>query len=161
MDVTLTTELPADFDPSTSAWVRYEGGPGADRMIDYSIAVVEADAGTGRIDFLVRWEPDAYCHRHRHLGETMAAVLVGEQHVIEDGPFETITKVRSAGFVGPVPDGETHWERGGSDGLTMLFSTHAPDGRLFEMVDDAGEVLATATIADFLERQSDVVAATG
>lgn len=159
MDDTLTTELPSDFDPAAAIWVRYEGGPKADRVIDYSIAVVEADVDTGRIDFLVRWVPGAFCHRHRHLGSTMAAVLRGEQHVTEHGPFETITKVRAAGFTGTVPDGETHWEQGGPDGLTMLFSTHAPDGRLFEMVDDAGRVLATATIADFLDRQSAVAAA--
>ncbi len=158
MDTTLRTDLPTGFDPATAHWVRYEGGPTADRPIDYSIAVVEADAETGRIDFVVRWPAHSFCHRHRHLGSTVATVLAGEQHVIEHGPFETVTKVRTAGFVGPVPDGETHWEQAGDEELLMLFSTHAPDGRLFEMVDGEGEVLATATIDDFLARDSTVSA---
>ena len=34
----------------------------------------------------------------------------------------------------------------------MLFSTHAPDGRLFEVLDKSGKVLAAATIAEFLDR---------
>lgn len=152
MDTTLSTELPADFDLSTARWVRYEGSPKYDYPIDYSIAVVEADVDTGRIDFLVRWAPGHYCHHHRHLGETLAVVVAGEQHLYETRPLETIHKIRKTGFVGPVPDGETHIEQAGDEELVMLFSTHAPDGRLFEMMDQAGTtVLATATIEDFLE----------
>ena len=63
-----------------------------------------------------------------------------------------MTKVRQAGFKGQVPDGETHMECAGPDGLTMLFSVHAPDGRLFEVLDRSGKVLAAATIAEFLDR---------
>ena len=33
----------------------------------------------------------------------------------------------------------------------MLFSTHAPDGRLFEVLDKSGNLLAAATIAEFLD----------
>ena len=116
--------------------------------------MVEADVAAGRIDFLARWEPNSYCHFHRHLGSTAAAVIAGEQHLTETREFETVTKVRGAGFKGQVPDGETHMERAGVDGLTMLFSTHAPDGRLFEVLDESGAVLAAATIAEFLDRMA-------
>jgi hypothetical protein len=34
----------------------------------------------------------------------------------------------------------------------MLFSTYAPDGRLFEVLDRSGNVLAAATIAEFIEK---------
>jgi len=34
----------------------------------------------------------------------------------------------------------------------MLFSTYAPDGRLYEVLDKSGKVLAAATIAEFLDR---------
>jgi hypothetical protein len=34
----------------------------------------------------------------------------------------------------------------------MLFSTYAPDGRLYEVLDRSGTVLAAATIAEFLDR---------
>ena len=63
-----------------------------------------------------------------------------------------MTKIRKAGFKGQTPDGETHMECAGPEGLTMLFSTYAPDGRLYEVLDKSGNVLAAATIADFLDR---------
>lgn len=152
MDKALTTELPADFDLSTAKWVHFAGSPKFDYPIDYAVSVVEADVATGRIDFLARWQPNAYCHYHRHLGSTAAAVVQGEQHLTETRQFETVQKVRTVGFKGQVPDGETHMECAGPDGLTMLFSTYAPDGRLFEVLDPSGNVLAAATIAEFIDR---------
>ena len=152
MDETLSTELPAGFDLSKAKWVRFVGSPKFDYPIDYSVSVVEADVAAGRIDFLARWAPNAYCHHHRHLGSTAAVVIEGEQHLTETREFETVKKIRKAGFKGQTPDGETHMECAGPEGLTMLFSTHAPDGRLFEVLDESGRVLAAATIAEFLDR---------
>ncbi|MPY92596.1 MAG: hypothetical protein GEV08_05845 [Acidimicrobiia bacterium] len=151
MDKILSAELPADFDLSKAKWVRFVGSPKFDYPIDYSVSVVEADVEAGRIDFLARWEPSAYCHYHRHLGSTAAAVIDGEQHLTEMRELETVKKIRKAGFKGQTPDGETHMECAGPEGLTMLFSTHAPDGRLFEVLDRSGKVLAAATIAEFLD----------
>lgn len=150
MDTTLSTELPAGFDLSSATWVHFGGSPKFDYPIDYAISVVDADVAAGRIDFLARWAPNSYCHYHRHLGSTAAVVVEGEQHITETREFETVHKVRKVGFKGQVPDGETHMECAGPDGLTMLFSTHAPDGRLFEVLDASGKVLAAATIAEFL-----------
>lgn len=158
MDQALTTELPADFDLAKAKWVRFVGSPKFDYPIDYSVSVVEADPIVGRIDFVVRWAPNAYCHYHRHLGATVAAVIEGEQHLTETREFETIQKVRRAGFTGQVADGDTHMECAGPDGLTMLFSTYAPDGRLFEVLDRSGNVLAAATIAEFADRTAAVAA---
>jgi hypothetical protein len=152
MDTTLNTALPAGFDLAQARWVRYGGSPKFDYPIDYAVSVVDADIGAGRIDFLVRWTPNAYCHYHRHLGSTVAIVIEGEQHVTEARELETVQKIRKVGFTGQVPDGETHMERAGPEGLTMLFSTHAPDGRLFEVLDSSGNVLAAATIEEFVER---------
>lgn len=154
LDTTLTTELPADFELADAKWVHFLGNPRFDYPIDYAVSVVAADPSRGRIDFLARWAPNSYCHFHRHLGSTAAAVIQGEQHITETRELETITKVRQAGFRGQVPDGETHMECAGPDGLTMLFSTHSPDGRLFEVLDKAGNVLAAATIAEFVERMA-------
>ncbi|MFN0029726.1 MAG: hypothetical protein ACKV2O_21435 [Acidimicrobiales bacterium] len=159
MDITLNSELPAGFDLSRATWVPFAGGPKFDYPIDYAISVVDADVTNGRIDFLARWAPNSYCHYHRHLGATAAAVIQGEQHLTETRQFETVTKVRQVGFKGQVPDGETHMECAGPDGLTMLFSTHAPDGRLFEVLDSSGNVLAAATIAEFLNRMATSTAA--
>lgn len=154
MDTTLNTDLPAGFDLAAATWVRFGGGPKFDYPIDYAVSVVEADPSIGRIDFLARWEPNSYCHFHRHLGSTAAFVVQGEQHITETRELETVTKVRQAGFRGVVPDGETHMECAGPEGLTMLFSTHAPDGRLFEVLDAAGNVITAATIAEFVDKMS-------
>ncbi len=154
----LSTELPAGFELSKANWAQFAGGPKFDYPIDYAISVVEADVAAGRIDFLARWAPNSFCHYHRHLGATKATVLQGEQHITETREFETVTKVRKEGFKGNVPDGETHMECAGPDGLTMLFSTHAPDGRLFEVLDQSGRVLAAATIAEFLDRMASMPA---
>lgn len=152
MDKAPNAELPADFDLADASWFHYAGGPKFDYPIDYAVSVVEADVDAGRIDFLGRWAPNSFCHYHRHLGTTVAAVLEGEQHLTETTEFETVTKVRSAGFVGEVPDGEQHMERAGAEGLTILFSVHCPDGRLFEVLDQDGNVLTAATIAEFLDQ---------
>jgi hypothetical protein len=152
MNKALTANLPADFDLAGATWFHYASSPKFDYPIDYAVSVVEADVESGRIDFLGRWAPDSYCHYHRHLGTTMATVLAGEQHLSETSEYETVTKVRTAGFSGPVPDGEQHMERAGAEGLTMLFSVYSPDGRLFEVLDKTGGVLAVATIAEFVEQ---------
>ena len=152
MDTNLSTELPVGFDLSHAQWVHFDGGPRFDYPIDYAISVVEADVAAGRIDFLARWAPNSYCHYHRHLGSTAAVVVQGEQHLTETREFETVTKVRNLGFKGQVPDGETHMECAGPEGLTMLFSTHAPDGRLFEVLASSGKVIAAATITEFLSQ---------
>lgn len=158
MDTTLNTELPAGFDLDNATWVHFGGSPKFDYPIDYAVSVVDADVDAGRIDFLARWAPNSYCHYHRHLGSTAAAVIEGEQHLTETRRFETVKKVRQAGFTGQVPDGETHMECAGPDGLTMLFSTYAPDGRLFEVLDDSGNVLAAATISEFLDQMRSATA---
>lgn len=150
MDTTLNTALPPGFSLDEAAWFPYTGSPRFDYPIDYASCVVDADPAIGRIDFVVRWEPEAFCHYHRHLGTTKATVLAGEQHITESRELETVHKVRRAGFVGTVPDGETHMECAGPDGLTMLFSTHAPDGRLFEILDASGDVIVGTTIAEFV-----------
>ena len=152
MNKALAAKLPADFDLAGATWFHYSSSPKFDYPIDYAVSVVEADVESGRIDFLGRWAPDSYCHYHRHLGTTVATVLAGEQHLSETSEYETVTKVRTAGFSGPVPDGEQHMERAGAEGLTMLFSVYSPDGRLFEVLDTTGEVLAVATIAEFVEQ---------
>ena len=151
--VRLPNTLPADFDLNTVQWMKLGGGPEFDYPIDYAYAVPSADVAAGRIEFLVKWAPNAYCHYHRHLGETTVVVLQGEQHIHEEGPLETVHKIRQAGFTGRLPDGEMHMEHAGKDGMTILFSIHAPDGRLFDLLDRQGNTLMTVTIEDVVERR--------
>lgn len=156
--VRLPASLPADFDLDAVQWMHLEGGPEFDYPIDYDYAVASADVASGRVEFLVRWAPNAYCHFHRHLGDTVITLLQGEQHIYEERPFETVHKVRQAGFSSRLPDGEVHMEHGGPEGMIILFSIHAPDGRLFDLLDRAGNTLLTVTVEDVVERRLGVAA---
>lgn len=108
-------------------------------------------AGDRSIDFLSKWEPNAYCHYHRHLGPTTLLVLEGEHHVIEKTATETVHKIRKPGFFARNPGGDVHMEFGGPQGAVVFFSVQAVEGgKLFDVMDADGKVLVTATIDDFL-----------
>jgi hypothetical protein len=65
---------------------------------------------------------------------------------VEEGG-ERVHKVRVAGTHHlTTGDSYPHLERGGPDGALLFFSHHTDDGRLYEIVDDGGEVLSTVTI---------------
>ncbi len=132
-------------------WQRIVGTPRFDYPIDYWVAVLGVQPETGQIDFLSKWEPNAYCHYHRHLGPTTVLVLEGEHHVIEKTATETVHKVRTPGFFARNPGGDVHMEFGGPQGAVVFFSVQAVEGgKLFEVMDKDGKVLVTATIDDFL-----------
>ena len=130
-------------------WLRITGSPRFEYPIDYSVAVLHVDAASGRIDFLARWEPDHYCHFHRHLGETNILVLEGEHHVVEQSDTETVHKTRQAGFFACNPGGDVHMEYAGNEGTLVYFSCQAVDGKVFDVLADDHKVLATATVDDF------------
>ena len=117
---------------------------------DYETAVLGADPGNGRLDLIVRWQPNSYCHFHRHLADTTVVVLEGEQHIIEvadDGSYGE-HKVRTKGTIASSPGGDAHMEYAGPEGATVFFALHAADGRLFEMLDTDMNVLSSSTVAE-------------
>ncbi len=144
---------PAEYETVFGAqkleWLHLTGTPRFEYPIDYSVAVLRVDAEAGRIDFVSRWAPDAYCHYHRHLGDTSILVLEGEHHVVETHDYETVHKTRQPGFFATNPGGDLHMEYGGAEGSLVYFSCQAVDGRVFDVVADDGRVLRTATIDDF------------
>jgi hypothetical protein len=130
-------------------WVRVTGTPRFDYPIDYWVAVLHIDEEEGRIDFLSRWEPESYCHYHRHIGETSLLVLEGEHHIVETKDHETVHKIREPGFSATNPGGDVHMEYGGPNGTLVYFSCTAVNGALFDVMDKDGTVLKTATVEDF------------
>jgi hypothetical protein len=136
------------FDPMSPAWVHLQGDALFDYPIDYWYAVI--DAQPGRIRFAMRWEPNAYCHFHRHLVSTTTLVLEGEHHVIETTPTQTVHKTRRPGHYAEAPAGDVHMEHAGPSGSTVLFAIEAPDGRMFEVLDKDRNVLAVSTIESFV-----------
>ena len=134
--------------PEDLQWVRLQGGDTFDYPIDYWVAVLGTDVDRGHADFLVRWEPDQYCHFHKHMGKTTVIVLEGEHHVIEESDTEIVHKTRKPGHVAKNPPGDLHMERGGAEGSLLFFSMQADDGVLFEFLDRKGGRLRLVTVND-------------
>ena len=63
-------------------WKRFQEDDDFDYPIDYSAALLNANED-GYVDILYRWEPNCYCHFHRHTAEVSSTVLEGELHVID------------------------------------------------------------------------------
>ncbi|MBL6750521.1 MAG: hypothetical protein ISP90_08355 [Nevskia sp.] len=131
-------------------WMRIVGTPRFEYPIDYWVAVLGVQPEAGRIDFLSKWEPNSYCHYHRHLGPTTLLVLEGEHHVVETTATETIHKIRKPGHFARNPGGDVHMEYGGAEGAVVFFSVQAVDGKLFDVLAADGKVIVTATIDDFV-----------
>ncbi|NIP92509.1 MAG: hypothetical protein GWO24_03180, partial [Akkermansiaceae bacterium] len=131
---TSPSEFKAAYPDENLDWMRITGSRRFDYPIDYWVAILRTDPEAGRIDFISRWEPDNYCHYHRHLGETSILVLEGEHHVVETTELETVHKIRRPGFFTTNPGGDLHMEYGGPEGSLVFFSCQAIDGDIFDVV---------------------------
>ncbi len=138
------------FNTHDLKWMHLKGRPHFDYPIDYWLAVLGVRPQDGVLDFLGKWEPDAYCHFHRHLGETTSLVLEGEHHVIETTETETRHKIRHPGHYSCQPGGDPHLEYARSEGSLVFFSMQAVDGKLFEVLDKDQNVLTVVTLEDFV-----------
>ena len=139
-------------------WRRYTEGDAFDYPIDYSDTVLDVRED-GRLEILVKWEPNCYCHFHRHTAETSSLVLEGELLVtdidIETGK-EIGQRIRVAGdFVHKQP-GDVHMEQGGANGALVLFNIYAPseDGKLAESLKKDGSLISTSTIEKIIRKRT-------
>jgi len=110
------------------------------------------------LEILVKWEPNCYCHFHRHTAEISSLVLEGELHVtdidIETGK-ELGKRVRVAGdFVHKEP-GDVHMEQGGANGALVLFNIYAPEGegKLVESLKKDGSIISVLTMERILRKR--------
>ena len=110
MNLAAATALTSGFKTDAIEWQRIVGSPRFDYPIDYWVAVLGVQPEQGRIDFLSKWEPNAYCHYHRHLGPTTLLVLEGEHHVVEhlSPRLGNGSGAANAGFGGFRPDRIRH-----------------------------------------------------
>ena len=137
------------FDAHKIDWTEIDD-PSQGYPCKYWMSILGADPKTGRLDLIVKWPPNSYCHFHRHVADTAILVLEGEQHVIEireDGS-EGEHKVRPAGTYVMSPGGEAHMERGGPEGAVVFFSLYAGKGNCFEILDKDMNVLEASTVAE-------------
>lgn len=147
--VTESTVL-SDFDTSAIEWIHFEEDSRFDYPINYSIGILGASPEVGTVDFLGRWAPNAYCHRHRHLGATTSLILEGEQHTVETINGEAVHSVRKAGDYAQKPGGEAHMEYAGAEGSLVFFSMKAVDGKIFEVLANDESVLKATSYEDFV-----------
>ena len=139
-------------------WRRYTEGDAFDYPIDYSDTVLDVRED-GRLEILVKWEPNCYCHFHRHTAETSSLVLEGELLVtdidIETGK-EIGQRVRVAGDFAHKQPGDVHMEQGGANGALVLFNIYAPseDGKLAESLKKDGSLISTSTIGKILRKRT-------
>lgn len=131
-------------------WSHFEGGRHFDYPIDYWGAVLDVRDDGRQLDLVYRWEPNSFCHFHRHLAATTSVVLSGELHVtdFDDSGRELGTRIRQAGDYSHTAEPDVHMECGGPDGAVVLFNIFAPDGDLAQVLTRDLEVLNTTTAAE-------------
>jgi hypothetical protein len=145
------------FDPSRHRWREVVGEPGLAYMVRHDYTILGYDLAAGTLDMVVRWAGDGgHCPIHRHVSTTTVLVLAGEQHLWDVHPDGSrgLERVRRAGdYALTVSDPHAHLERGGREGGLVFFGNHSRDGRLYELTDEAGKLVADVTmealVADF------------
>jgi hypothetical protein len=150
----MSASVEIDYRGDRVRWTRIQD-PDQDYPVDYHMAVLGCDPERDTIDLLVKWEPDSYCHFHRHAAATTVLVLQGEQHVAEfdDDGREVGRKSRRAGEYARRPAGEAHMEWAGPEGAVVFFSLQALEkgGPIFETLDREMKVVSSASAADLVE----------
>ena len=133
-------------------WKHFTGGDEFDYPINYWSALLQA-YDDGHVDLLYRWEPDSYCHFHRHTARTTSTVLAGELHVTDidlESGAEKGTRIRQAGDYACKDPGDVHMEKGGPDGALVLFNIYSADGVLAETLSRDGSIIGVSKLKHIL-----------
>jgi len=144
------------LDSEGLTWEHYTEGTDDAYPIDYWGALLKARPD-GHVDMVYRWEPNAFCHFHRHTAPTTSVVLAGELHVVNVDLAtgkQSAPKVRRAGDYAHKEGGDVHMEHGGPEGALVLFNIYAPDGLLVERLSPEGTVMTQVHIDRFLEQKA-------
>lgn len=149
------------LDPDRYEWLEVTGRGDEPYRVHHWLSILGHDRDAGTLDMLIRFDDEGgHCHAHRHVCTTSVLVLDGEQHLEDLLPAgERRARVRGAGEHHlTAGDVHPHMERGGGHGALVFYSHHAPDGRLYELVDPEGRAVADVTIDSLLatwERRHD------
>ena len=138
-------------------WKNYNEGEKFGYPINYSDSILSATED-GRLEILVKWEPNCFCHFHKHTAETSSVVLQGELHVTDicsETGKELNKRVRKVGDFAHKEPGDIHMEQGGPDGAIVLFSIYAPEGEgeLAQALDDNRQVISSSTMKKILTKR--------
>jgi hypothetical protein len=144
----------SSFDPNTVTWRHVVDPTCREFKVDFEYSLLGYDLAAGRLDMLLRYgKGRAHCRRHRHVALTATMVLEGEQHVTDvhpDGRRTTVSRKQGDYALAPA-DALPHLEHGGENGGTVLLSMSAPDGVLFEYLDDDYRGIHRLTIQEFAD----------
>jgi quercetin dioxygenase-like cupin family protein len=134
------TTLP--FDTRRIRWNTIEGFP----HLAYHICAVDE---TKRIvDILFKFDANAKIALHRHKADYITLVLQGELRIYRaNGELKEIRPVGS--YVAGTADGEPHTEGGGDQDVIAFFSNRNVDSLVYQILDDAQNIIATFGMAEF------------
>ena len=144
------------FENDNLRWKHFTGSDRFDYPIDFYSALLSVRP-EGHIELLYWWEPNSYCHFHRHTANTTSLVLKGELHVIDvdlKTGKELGIKIRPVGDFASKEPGDVHMERGGPEGALVFFSLFTEDGSLAETLSQDVRVLSTSSIDPILQRHA-------
>ena len=144
------------FENDNLRWKHFTGSDRFDYPIDFYSALLSVRP-EGNIELLYWWEPNSYCHFHRHTANTTSIVLKGELQVIDvdlKTGKELGIKIRPVGDFASKEPGDVHMERGGPEGALVFFSLFTEDGSLAETLSQDGRVLSTSSIDPILQRHA-------
>ncbi|HBP99656.1 MAG TPA: hypothetical protein DD672_04155 [Gammaproteobacteria bacterium] len=144
------------FENDNLRWKHFTGSDKFDYPIDFYSALLSVRP-EGHIELLYWWEPNSYCHFHRHTANTTSLVLKGELQVIDvdlKTGKELGIKIRPVGDFASKEPGDVHMERGGPEGALVFFSLFTEDGSLAETLSQDGRVLSTSSIDPILQRHA-------
>ena len=142
------------FDPRTVEWRRVTDPSCEEFKVDFEHSLLGYDLASGRLDMLLRYAKGrGHCRRHRHVASTLTLVLEGEQYLIETQPDGTTRSIsrKTGDYALAAPDALPHIEGGGDEGGTILLSMTAPDGILFEYLDETMQNGWTLSIAQYVD----------
>src|SRR5580704_17481865 len=114
----------------------------------FVFAMLDVDVPGKIVDFVLKFPAHKQIFLHGQLALTNTLVVHGEHRFYE--PNGVLKEVRPTGSYTSTPPGEPHRE-GAGDGSGVVFcSVRGIDGVLFELLDDALNVIGTLTMDDFL-----------
>jgi hypothetical protein len=120
------------------------------RYTGFDYKIVDVDVERRTVEMILRFEPNAQCFYHRHLGPVASVVLEGEHHVrhVDEAGVAT-DQVRTCGEFTMSHDESAHIEGGGPEGGTILFSLRGDQDHLYDILDDQLQLVHEVTVQDF------------
>ena len=141
--MTATAMPAAERMSDTVAWRPF---PGFDGLYYWVLSV---DRSTDVVDMLMKFDPDAKCVPHRHVGPTRTLVIEGEHILFEPDDAMAAVSRKIAGQLGTNDGDEQHIEGGGPNGAVILLTMTAVDGVVYEIFNDSLTLDRTITLDDF------------